>query len=44
VEKGTLQGFPDGTFCPDAPITRGQMAVLLERLDRLNEAKFEKNL
>ena len=44
VEKGTLQGFPDGTFCPDAPITRGQAAVILERLDRLNEAKFEKNL
>lgn len=44
VDKGVLQGFPDGTFKPDEPITRGQMAVLLERLDRANEEKFEKNL
>lgn len=44
VNKGVLQGFPDGTFKPDEPITRGQMAVLLERLDRANEEKFEKNL
>lgn len=44
AQKGVLQGFPDGTFKPDEPITRGQMAVLLERLDRANEEKFEKNL
>lgn len=35
VKKGTLKGFPDGTFRPTEPITREQAAVILERLDRL---------
>lgn len=39
VKKGVLQGFPDGTFKPDEPITRGQAAVILERLDHLEGIK-----
>lgn len=27
-----IQGFPDGTFRPDAPITRGDMAMILDRI------------
>lgn len=27
-----IKGFPDGTFRPDAPITRGDMAMILDRI------------
>ena len=30
-EKGIVTGFPDGTFAPDASITREQMAVMICR-------------
>lgn len=29
---GLMQGFPDGSFRSDDPITRGQMAIILDRL------------
>lgn len=32
AEQGILQGYPDGTMRPDAPITREQMCVMLDRL------------
>jgi len=32
TEAGLLAGFPDGTFRPEAPVTRAQMAVLLNKL------------
>ena len=32
VEAGIIKGFGDGTFQPDEPATRGQIAVLLKRL------------
>ena len=31
VKNGVVQGYSDGTFMPDAPITREQMAVILAR-------------
>ncbi|MFS0726639.1 S-layer homology domain-containing protein [Paenibacillus sp. 1P07SE] len=31
VEAGYVNGYPDGTFRPQAPITREQMALMLER-------------
>lgn len=31
VENGFISGFPDGTFRPDAPVTRGQFALMLMR-------------
>ncbi|MDW0108686.1 S8 family peptidase [Sporosarcina aquimarina] len=31
LDKGLLGGFPDGTFRPDQPVTRGEMALLLQR-------------
>lgn len=30
--KGLLNGFPDGTFRPDEPVTRAQLAAVLGRL------------
>jgi hypothetical protein len=32
TEAGLLTGFPDGSFRPNEPLTRGQMARVLERL------------
>ena len=31
VELGVARGYPDGTFRPNQPITRGQMAVMITR-------------
>jgi hypothetical protein len=35
VEKGLMIGFEDGTFRPTEPVTREQIAVILERLINL---------
>lgn len=32
AKLGVLRGLPDGTFRPDASVTRGQMAAFLDRL------------
>ena len=32
AERGLLQGYPDGTFKPEEPVTREQLAVILQRL------------
>ena len=32
-DKGLINGFPDGSFRPDEPITRGQLMVVLKRYD-----------
>ncbi|CAM3889122.1 S-layer homology domain-containing protein [Aeromicrobium ponti] len=37
VQKGIILGFPDNTFRPDAPVTRGQMAIFLARAFDLTE-------
>ena len=34
LEKGFINGNPDGTFQPNKPVTRAQWAALLDRLDR----------
>lgn len=31
VEKGIISGFTDGTYRPNDPVTRGQMAIFLNR-------------
>ncbi|MGB9866518.1 MAG: S-layer homology domain-containing protein [Bacillota bacterium] len=43
VERGLLQGFPDGTFRPKEKLTRAQLAALLERsaLHRKQLGKYE---
>ncbi|WP_338453362.1 S-layer homology domain-containing protein [Niallia oryzisoli] len=37
VEWGIINGFPDGTFRPNATLTRGQMAILIDRAFKLSE-------
>jgi hypothetical protein len=32
---GVIKGYEDGTFGPDNPITRAEMAVMLDRYDRI---------
>lgn len=34
LEKGFINGIPDGTFQPNKPVTRAQWAAMLDRLDR----------
>ncbi|CAM3777104.1 hypothetical protein GCM10009865_50660 [Aeromicrobium ponti] len=37
TEEGIITGYPDGTFRPDAPVTRGQMAIFLAKAFKLTE-------
>lgn len=32
IDRGLLTGYPDGTFQPDKPITRAEMAVIIRRI------------
>ena len=34
-KKGIMRGYEDGTFRPDAPVTRADLAVVLERIGAL---------
>ncbi|MEO1430411.1 MAG: S-layer homology domain-containing protein [Cyanobacteria bacterium J06632_19] len=34
-EKGLISGFPDGTFAPEAPITRAQYAAIISKTFQL---------
>lgn len=33
VEKGIVSGYPNGTFAPNKPVSRAEMAVLLDKTD-----------
>ncbi|MBW4509027.1 MAG: S-layer homology domain-containing protein [Scytonematopsis contorta HA4267-MV1] len=37
VSKGLISGFPDGTFKPDAPMTRAQYAAVIAKTFQLSE-------
>lgn len=37
VEEGVIKGYPDGTYRPYEPVTRGQMAIFLDRAFELEE-------
>ena len=32
MERGLLKGYPDGSFQPDKPVTRAELAVVLDRM------------
>ena len=34
--KGIMKGYPDGTWQPDKPVTRAELAVILDRLGLLD--------
>ncbi len=38
VRRGVVQGYPDGRFLPDRPVTRAEMAVILDRAVKLPAA------
>ena len=44
VKDGIIAGFPDGTFAPDQPLTREQIAVIWSRMKRYCTENFEKKL
>ena len=33
LDKGLMQGYPDGSWRPDEPLTRAELAVILQRLE-----------
>lgn len=39
IERGLLRGYPDGSFHPDKPVTRAEIAVILDRLDKEDDGK-----
>ena len=34
MDKGLMKGYPDGSFQPDKPVTRAELAVILDRLNK----------
>ena len=37
--RGLLRGYPDGSFQPDKPVTRAELAVILDRLDKEDDLR-----
>jgi hypothetical protein len=40
VEKGIIAGYPDNTYRPHEPVTRGQMAIFLDRAFHLEDSNL----
>ncbi|MCQ2316377.1 MAG: S-layer homology domain-containing protein [Bacteroidales bacterium] len=32
MAQGLMQGYPDGSFRPDTPVTRAELATILRRM------------
>ncbi len=39
IERGLLRGYPDGSFQPDKPVTRAELATVLDRLNKEDDLK-----
>lgn len=39
VERGLMKGYPDGSFGPDKPVTRAELATVLDRLDKEDDLR-----
>ena len=39
MERSMLKGYPDGSFQPDKPVTRAELAVILDRLEKEDDLK-----
>ncbi len=39
MARGLLRGYPDGSFLPDKPVTRAEIAVILDRLNKEDDGK-----
>lgn len=44
VDRGVLNGFPDGTFKPSQSLTRGQAAVILSKALNLDTSNYTKQI
>ena len=44
ADRGITVGFPDGTFRPDQPVTRGQMMTFLDRADSCTDCHDDTTL
>ena len=36
-DKGVMRGYPDGSWCPDKPVTRAELVTVLNRLGLLDK-------
>lgn len=39
MDKGLMKGYPDGSFQPDKPVTRAELAVILDRLNKEDDLR-----
>lgn len=39
MARGLMLGYPDGSFGPDKPVTRAELAVILDRMDKEDDGK-----
>lgn len=39
MKRGIIKGYPDGRFQPDKPVTRAELAVILDRLDKEDDMR-----
>ena len=39
MKRGLMTGYPDGSFQPDKPVTRAELAVILDRLNKEDDVK-----
>lgn len=39
ISRGIMLGYPDGSFQPDKPVTRAEIAVILDRLDKEDDLR-----
>lgn len=39
MKRGIMKGYPDGSWKPDQPVTRAELAVILDRLDKGDDLK-----
>ena len=42
-EKDIITGYPDGTFKPNKPVTRAEIAVMVNRLDEKVDSEIDQN-
>jgi hypothetical protein len=37
IQRGIIKGYPDGSFQPEKPVTRAELATVLDRLGLLEK-------
>lgn len=39
IQRGIIKGYPDGSFQPEKPVTRAELATVLDRLDKEDDLR-----